>query len=62
VGGRRGRLQAGWQLLWAQRLRHDLAPIYQLVACRHGRHRDAQVMADDLIGSELCDAYPEVAI
>jgi hypothetical protein len=55
-------LQAGWQLLWAERLRRDLAPIYQLVGCRRGRHHDAQVMADDLIGSDLGDAYPEVAI
>jgi hypothetical protein len=56
---RRVRLQAGWQLLWAERLRHA---IYRLVACRRGRHRDAQVMADDLLGSELGDTYPEVAI
>jgi hypothetical protein len=55
-------LQAGWQLLWAERLRRDLAPIYQLVACRRGRHRDAHLMADDLIGSELGEKYPEVAI
>jgi hypothetical protein len=47
---RRLELQAGWQLLWDERLRRNLAPIYQLVACRRGRHRDAQVMADDLIG------------
>ena len=59
---RRIELQAGWQLLWAERLRRDLAPIYQLLACRRGRHHDAQVMADDLIGSDLGDAYPEVAI
>jgi hypothetical protein len=59
---RRLQLQAGWQLLWAERLRRDLAPIYQLVACRRGRHHDAQVMADDLIGSDLGDKYPEVAI
>ncbi|HZB60975.1 MAG TPA: hypothetical protein VFA73_17475, partial [Actinomycetota bacterium] len=59
---RRLQLQAGWRLLWTERLRRDLAPIYQLVACRRGRHRDAQVMADALIGSDLGDAYPEVAI
>jgi hypothetical protein len=59
---RRLQLQAGWQLLWTERLRRDLAPIYQLVGCRRGRHRDAQIMADDFIGSELGDAYPEVAI
>jgi hypothetical protein len=59
---RRLELQAGWQLLWDERLRRNLAPIYQFVACRRGRHRDAQVMADDLIGSDLGDAYPEVAI
>ena len=59
---RRLHLQAGWQLLWADRLRRDLAPIYRLVACRRGRHRDAQVMADELIGSDLAYAYPEVAI
>jgi hypothetical protein len=59
---RRLQLQAGWRLLWDERLRRDLAPIYQLVACRRGRHRDAQVLADDLIGSDLAVAYPEVAI
>lgn len=59
---RRLQLQAGWQLLWSERLRRDLTPIYRFVACRRGRHRDAQVMADDLIGSELGDQYPEVAI
>lgn len=59
---RRIRLQAAWRLLWRERLRRDLAPIYQLLACRRGRHRDADVMADDLIGSELGDTYPEVAI
>jgi hypothetical protein len=48
--------------LQSERLRRDLAPIYQFVACRRGRHRDAQVMADDLVASELGDAYPEVAI
>jgi hypothetical protein len=30
-------LQAGWKLLWAERLRRDLDPIYRLVACRRGR-------------------------
>jgi hypothetical protein len=59
---RRLHLRAGWQLLWAERLRRDLAPIYQFVACRRGRHHDAQVMADELVGSDLGDAYPEVAI
>jgi hypothetical protein len=59
---RRLELQMGWRLLWADRLRRDLAPIYRLVACRRDRHRDAQVMADELIGSDLADAYPEVAI
>jgi hypothetical protein len=59
---RRLELQAGWQLLWTERLRRDLAPIYQILACRRGRHRDAQVMADELVGSDLGDAYPEVAI
>jgi hypothetical protein len=59
---RRLQLRAGWQLLWAERLHRDLAPIYLFVACRRGRHHDAQVMADDLIGSDLGDAYPEVAI
>jgi hypothetical protein len=55
-------LQAGWKLLWAERLRRDLDPIYRLVACRRGRHRDAHVLADDLIGSQLGDDYPEVAV
>jgi hypothetical protein len=47
---------------WTERLRRDLGPIYQFLGCRRGRHRDAQVMADELIGSDLGDAYPEVAI
>jgi hypothetical protein len=55
-------LRAGWRLLWVERLRRDLAPIYRLVACRRGRHRDAHVMADDLLGTALGDDYPEVAI
>jgi hypothetical protein len=55
-------LQAGLALLWAQRLRRDLDPIYLLVACRRGRHRDAHVLADDLVGSQLGDDYPEVAV
>jgi hypothetical protein len=59
---RRIGLQSGWQLLLAERLRRDLAPIYRLLACRRGRHHDAHLMADDLIGSELGDTYPEVAI
>jgi hypothetical protein len=59
---RRLQLQAGWRLLWTERLRRELAPIYQIVDCRRDRHRDAQVMADDLIGSDLGDQYPEAAI
>jgi hypothetical protein len=59
---RRLQLQAGWRVLRTERLCRDLAPIYQLVGCRRGRHRDAQVMADELIGSELGDECPEVAI
>jgi hypothetical protein len=55
-------LQVGWRLLWTERLRRDLAPIYQVVACRRGRHCDALVTADALVGSELGDAYPELAI
>jgi hypothetical protein len=54
-------LQAGWELLWAQRVRRDLAPIYRLVACRRGRHRDAHLLADDLVGT-LGDDYPELAV
>jgi hypothetical protein len=55
-------LQAGWQLLWIQRLRRDLDPIYRLVACRRGRHRDAHMLADDLVGSQLGDDYPRLAV
>jgi hypothetical protein len=55
-------LQAGWELLWADRLRRDLDPIYRLVACRRGRHRDAHLLADDLIGSPLAHDYPELAV
>jgi hypothetical protein len=54
--------QAGWEQLWTQRLRRDLDPIYGLVAFRRGRHRDAYLLADDLIGSQLADAYPELAV
>jgi len=49
-------------LLWTQRLRRDLAPIYRLGACRRGRHRDAYLLADDLVGSLLGDDYPELAV
>jgi len=59
---RRMQLQAGWQLLWAERLRRDLAPIFRFLVCRNDRHHDALVMADALVGSELGDEYPEVAI
>ena len=59
---RRSQLHAGWKLLWAERLRRDLAPIYRHVACRHGRHRDVHLMADDLIGSALGEDYPQAAI
>jgi hypothetical protein len=55
-------LQAGWVLLWTDRLRRDLAPVYRLVACRRGRHRDAHLIADDLLGSALGDDYPKLAI
>src|SRR5215211_2376088 len=56
------RVHAGWALLWAERLRRDLDPIYRLVACRRGRHRDAHLLADDLVGSQLADDYPELAV
>ena len=59
---RRVQLQVGWELLWTDRLRRDFAPVYRLVACRRGRHRDAHVVAGDLVGSALGDDYPEVAI
>jgi hypothetical protein len=55
-------LQAGWELLWGERLRRDLGPIYRLLACRRGRHRDAHLLADDLIGSALGNDYPELAV
>jgi hypothetical protein len=50
------------QLLWTERLRRDLAPLYKLVPCRRGRHPDAHIVADELVGSELGDRHPEVAI
>jgi hypothetical protein len=52
----------GWKLLWKQRLRRDLDPMYRLVACRRGRHRDALLISDDLAGSPLGDDYPELAV
>jgi len=55
-------LQKGWDLLWTQRLRRDLAPIYRLIGCRRGRHHDAHLLADDLVGSPLGDDYPELAV
>jgi hypothetical protein len=55
-------LQTGWELLWRQRLRRDIAPILRLVACRRGRHHDAHLLADDLVGSPLGDDYPELAV
>jgi hypothetical protein len=56
------RLRSGWKLLWAERVRRDLAPIYRLLACRRGRHRDAHLMADELVGSPLGQDYPAAAI
>jgi hypothetical protein len=56
------RLRLGWKLLWKQRLRRDLDPMYRLVACRRGRHRDALLISDDLAGSPLGDDYPELAV
>jgi hypothetical protein len=56
------RLRSGWKLLWAERLRRDLAPIYWFLACRRGRHRDAHLLADELVGSELGADYPAAAI
>jgi hypothetical protein len=55
-------LQVGWKLLWMERVRRDLDPIYRVVACRRGRHRDAHMLADDLVGSPLADDYPELAV
>jgi hypothetical protein len=55
-------LQTGWELLWTHRLRHYLAPIHRLVACRRGRHRDAHLLADDFVGSALADDHPAAAI
>jgi hypothetical protein len=55
-------LKAGWELLWEERLRRDIAPIYRLLGCSRGRHRDAELLADDLVGSDLGDDYPEMAI
>lgn len=59
---RRRRLQHGWRLLWTERLRRDLDPVFRLVVCRRGLHRDAYLMDDDLIGSTLADVYPRAAI
>jgi hypothetical protein len=56
------RMRAGWALLWTERLRRDLDLIYRLAACRRGRHRDAHLLADDLIGSPLAHDYPELAV
>jgi hypothetical protein len=55
-------LQAGRELLSVQRVRRDLDPIYRLVACRRGRHRDAHMLADDFVGGPLADDYPELAV
>jgi hypothetical protein len=59
---RRRQLQEGWKLLWTQRLRRDLDSIYRLIACRRGRHREAHILADALVGSMLAEDYPEAAI
>src|SRR5262245_59201118 len=37
-------------------------PLFRVVACRRGRHRDGYLMADELVGSRLGDAYPAAAI
>jgi hypothetical protein len=55
---RRLRLQAGWQLLWDERLRRNLAAIFQFVACRRERHRDAPVMISEAgVAVERCGPY-----
>jgi hypothetical protein len=36
--------------------------VFFFAACRRGRHRDAHIMADALIGSKLANEYPEAAI
>jgi hypothetical protein len=58
----RRQFREGWTLLWTQRLRRDLDPIYRLIACRRGRHREAHVLADALVGSTLAQDFPEAAI
>jgi hypothetical protein len=58
----RRQFREGWRLLWTQRLRRDLDPIYRLIACRRGRHRDAHLLADALVGSTLAEDFPEAAI
>jgi len=58
----RRQFREGWTLLWTHRLRRDLDPIYRLIACRRGRHREAHVLADALVGTMLAQDYPEAAI
>jgi hypothetical protein len=49
--------------LWAYTLRPLLVdPLQRRIGCPRGRHRYAQVLADELVGADLGFDYPEVAI
>jgi hypothetical protein len=37
-------------------------PVQRKIGCPRGHHRDAHVLADALVGSQLGDDYPELAL
>jgi hypothetical protein len=52
-----------WASLWTYTLRPLLAdPILRRISCPRSRHRYAHVLADSLVGSQLGDDYPELAL
>jgi hypothetical protein len=57
------RLRYHWRWLWTYGLERRLAdPLQRKLSCPRGRHRYAHLLADELVGSQLGDDYPELAI
>jgi hypothetical protein len=52
-----------WRSLSASTVRPRLVdPVQHKIGCPRGRHRDAQVLADGLVGSQLGDDDPALAL
>jgi hypothetical protein len=52
-----------WQSLRTSMLRPLLVdPVQRRIGCPRGRHRDAQVLAEALVGSRLGDDFPALAL